>query len=292
MNETDCRLLNACNPRWSQHDNNEIHYGSIISIREGTESELQHDDADNQQQGKQSSESFEMQRQEEAREAQQSSVLIGVFLLAFLLVGIVTVLTTGGSTRAQSSTSYEVLGSHHLHNLPMLGSTGTGRASRTLIILRHAKSSRDDPSLKDIDRPLSKTGEDEIRHVSNYLKNEKIAPPEIIYASPSVRTMETVKALGMKDVPVVYDQKLYDLASKNEGYTTYVLGLDSKYNRVMIVGHNPACLHLVQELAHFRMLFKYPTATYSEIYWRRASDWSDATNQRGKIINFIEPAGK
>ena len=104
--------------------------------------------------------------------------------------------------------------------------------------------------------------------------------------------METVKALDMKGIPVVYDQNLYDLASKSDGYIQYMLGLDSKYTRVMIVGHNPACLHLVQHLAHFKMLFKYPTSTYSEIYWRSVGDWTDAANQRGKLVNFIQPAGK
>ena len=227
-------------------------------------------------------ESFEMEIQQEETASVLKSI-IGALLMAFLLAGVGTVL----STQSSPTDEVPVIGHHHI---PLLG--GTGRTSRTLIVLRHAKSSWDDPSLKDIDRPLSKAGEDDIGHMSHYLKSEKIAPPEIIYASPSVRTVATVKALGMENIPVVYDQKLYNLASKSDGYIEYMLGLDSQYKRVMIVGHNPACLHLVQQLAHFRMLFKYPTATYSEIYWRSVGDWKDAANQRGKLINFIQPAGK
>lgn len=275
----------------SMYSRDKMRYGSI---REDTEGELQEESSDdgrthNQQNRKQSAEyqkSFEMQIQQETASALKSNVFIGALLVAFLLVGVGTVLST------QSATTNEVpvIGHHHL---PLLGGTGrTSRTSRTLIVLRHAKSSWDDPSLKDIDRPLSKTGEEQIRHISHYLKSEKIARPEIIYASPSVRTVATVKALGMENVPVVYDQKLYDLAGKSDGYIGYVLGLDSQYKRVMIVGHNPACLRLVQTLAYFRMLFKYPTATYSEIYWRRVGDWKDAANQRGKLVNFIQPAGK
>lgn len=286
MEETYCeQRLNAFNSRCS-HD--KMRYGSI---REETEGEVQEESSDddrthnqkNRSQSAEYQESFEMQIQKETASALKSNVFIGALLMAFLLVGVGTVLST------QSSTTDEVpvIGHHHL---PLLG--GTGRTSRTLIVLRHAKSSWDDPSLKDIDRPLSKKGKDEIRHISHYLKSEKIAPPEIIYASPSVRTVATVKALNMENVPIVYDQKLYDLASKRDGYIDYVLGLDSQYKRVMIVGHNPACLHLVQKLAYFRMLFKYPTATYSEIYWRRVGDWKDAANQRGKLVNFIQPAGK
>ena len=279
--------LNTFGSRCS-HDT--MHYGSI---REETEGEVQEESSgddrmhtqQNRRQSAEYKESFEMQiRQQETASAPKFNVFIGALLMAFLLVGVGTVLST------QSSTTDEMPVIGHHHHLPLLG--GTGRTSRTLIVLRHAKSSWDDPSLTDIDRPLSKTGEDEIRHISHYLKSEKIDPPEIIYASPSVRTVATVKALGMENIPIVYDQKLYDLAGKSDGYIGYVFGLDSQYKRVMIVGHNPACLHLVQRLAYFRMLFKYPTATYSEIYWRSAGDWKDAANQRGKLVNFIQPAGK
>ena len=290
MEEIHCEQ--RLNPVSSRYSHDKMRYGSIRQEMEGEAQEESSDDdrTHTQQNARRQSaeyqqESFEMQIQQETASAPKFNVFIGALLMTFLLAGVGTVLST------QSSPTDEVpvnlIGHHHL---PLLG--GTGRTSRTLIVLRHAKSSWDDPSLKDIDRSLSKAGEDDIRHISHYLKSEKIAPPEIIYASPSVRTVATVKALGMENIPVVYDQKLYDLASKSDGYIEYMLGLDSQYKRVMIVGHNPACLHLVQQLAHFRMLFKYPTATYSEIYWRSVGDWKDAANQRGKLVNFIQPAGK
>lgn len=284
MKETHFRQLNAFNSRWPR---DEMHYGSILEeTDEDLRSEIESSDDNNErnQQDKQSAEcqSFEIHIQRESRATRKSNRVIGLFLLAFLIVGVSTVLSTGSGGSAPTRSSH--------HRLPLLGSPG--RTSRTLIVLRHAKASWDDPNVKDIDRPLSKRGEEEIRHISHYLRDEKIAPPEIVYASPSVRTKETLKALDMKDIPVVYDQKLYDLASQNDGYIQYLLGLDSKYTRVMIVGHNPACLHLVQHIAYFKMLFKYPTSTYSEIYWRRAGDWTDAANQRGKLVHFIQPAGK
>ena len=264
--ETHCRQLNAFG----------MNYGSIREEVDAENLRSESRDDNNERQ------SAECQSLDESKATRKSNAAIGAFLLVLLLVGVSTVISTGGGGSSPTRSSHQ--------RLPLLGSSG--RTSRTLIVLRHAKASRDDPSLNDIDRPLSKIGEEEIRHISQYLRDEKIAAPEVVFASPSVRTMETVKALDMKGIPVVYDQNLYDLASKSDGYIQYMLGLDSKYTRVMIVGHNPACLHLVQHLAYFKMLFKYPTSTYSEIYWRSVGDWTDAANQRGKLVNFIQPAGK
>ena len=220
--KTHCRQLNAF----------EMNYGSIREEVDAEDLQSESRDSNNE-------------RSQESKATRKSNATIGTILLVLVLVGASTVILSGGGGSAPTRSSHQ--------RLPLLGSPG--RTSRTLIVLRHAKASRDDPNLNDIDRPLSKIGKEEISHISQYLRDEKIEPPEIIFASPSVRTMETVKALDMKGIPVVYDQNLYDLASKSDGYIQYMLGLDSKYTRVMIVGHNPACLHLVQHLAHFTMLF-------------------------------------
>ena len=65
---------------------------------------------------------------------------------------------------------------------------------KTVILMRHAKSSWKDPSLPDHDRPLNKRGKRDAPRMGNLLNLEGYIP-EVIYSSTAKRANLTVKGL-------------------------------------------------------------------------------------------------
>src|SRR6266487_3043470 len=71
---------------------------------------------------------------------------------------------------------------------------GTVRRVRTIILLRHGKSSWSDPTLADIDRPLARRGERASSRIAKYMRRKRIRP-ELVLCSPSLRTRQTLRAI-------------------------------------------------------------------------------------------------
>src|SRR2546430_4613033 len=71
---------------------------------------------------------------------------------------------------------------------------GTVRRVRTVILLRHGKSSWSDPTLADLDRPLAPRGERASRRIAEYMRRKKIRP-SLVLGSPSLRTRQTLEAI-------------------------------------------------------------------------------------------------
>src|SRR6266480_3652337 len=72
---------------------------------------------------------------------------------------------------------------------------------KTLLLLRHAKSSKEDPGLRDFDRPLNERGVMDARLVGDFIRQQKIQP-DLIISSPAERARQTadlvLKAAGLK----------------------------------------------------------------------------------------------
>src|SRR5262245_2142513 len=65
---------------------------------------------------------------------------------------------------------------------------------RHLHLLRHAKSSWDDPELADHERPLAPRGRKAAARIAEHLERERIAP-ELVLCSTALRTRQTLAAL-------------------------------------------------------------------------------------------------
>jgi phosphohistidine phosphatase len=110
---------------------------------------------------------------------------------------------------------------------------------KTLLILRHAKSSWKKPDLPDHDRPLNKRGKKEAPKVGQYLK-EKDLVPDLILCSTARRAMETAQAVADAcgfEGKLEYHQDLY--LSEPSIYLDILRCLPDEARRVMVVGHNP-----------------------------------------------------
>jgi phosphohistidine phosphatase len=110
---------------------------------------------------------------------------------------------------------------------------------KTLLLLRHAKSSWKKAGLPDHERPLNKRGKKEAPMVGAYLK-EKGLVPDLILSSTARRaqdTAETVAEVCGYEGQVQLYQDLY--MSDPTSYLDILRCLPDQANRVLVVGHNP-----------------------------------------------------
>lgn len=114
------------------------------------------------------------------------------------------------------------------------------RAFRELVLVRHAKSSQDDPALDDFDRPLSKRGKRDALEMGERLR-VRGSVPDFFLSSPARRARKTarriVEALGYPREKIRLDARLYLLGE--EELSSLVREVPNESRRVFLVGHNP-----------------------------------------------------
>jgi phosphohistidine phosphatase len=151
---------------------------------------------------------------------------------------------------------------------------------KTLLIMRHAKSSWGDSSMPDHERPLNARGERDAPRMGKLLRREGMVPQAIV-ASSAVRAQATARAVaeGMGfEGEIEVDNALYGAAP--EGYREVLGKLPDRVDSVLVIGHNPASEELLEHLTgedeHF------PTAAIARVeldiaHW---ADWSEDTEAR------------
>lgn len=165
---------------------------------------------------------------------------------------------------------------------------------KILTLLRHAKSSWDDPVARDFDRPLNKKGGKAARTVGRAMRAEGLVFDRVV-ASPAVRVIETIaemeKGYGASLNPD-YDQRLY-LAS-TAALLQVMHEIERSVGRLLVIGHNPGLESLALMLSqgigplHAELALKYPTATLAEIALS-VDRWADAGAGVGTLTRFIRP---
>ena len=154
---------------------------------------------------------------------------------------------------------------------------------RKIILLRHAKSSWKDPSLRDFDRPLSKRGVKDTKLMKEYIASLVMGVDEI-YSSPSVRTSQTINQLVPEFSHVNYLASLY---LGDVGVVLSLLeGIQVRIKTVMIVGHNP-CIHEMMEIIWRKPLEKFPTCAVA--VFSLNNGWAKTGIPIGNLEKFIKP---
>ena len=117
-----------------------------------------------------------------------------------------------------------------------------------IYILRHAKSSWEDSSLADFDRPLNGRGLTAARFIGEMMSERKLRP-ELIISSPAKRALQTatlVKEASGSAAPIRYDGRIYEAAIST--LSLIVSEIDENVVSAIIVGHNPGMEGLVNFL--------------------------------------------
>jgi phosphohistidine phosphatase len=113
-----------------------------------------------------------------------------------------------------------------------------------LYLLRHAKSSWDDPALADFERPLAPRGRKAAKRIADHAAREGIRP-ELVICSPAARARETLErvAPGLGEPEVEFDERLYG-ATEDE-LLARLREVPSSVGSVLLVGHNPGTAQLL-----------------------------------------------
>lgn len=157
---------------------------------------------------------------------------------------------------------------------------------KRLILMRHAKSGWDDPTLDDHDRPLNGRGRSSARMLGDWLRAHELVP-DVALVSDAVRTRETFERLKL-DCPVSFLPALY------EAGPDLMLSIlrRAQGETVLMIGHNPGIGWLAQNLVadappHPRF-FDYPTGA-TLVAEFDVVDWSGIGTGKGRTVEFIIP---
>lgn len=166
---------------------------------------------------------------------------------------------------------------------------------KTLYLLRHLKSSWDDPALPDGERPLAPRGRRAGKKLARHLRRTGVAP-QLVLCSPSVRTRETLKAVlpALGDPEVRFPAELY--AAEEEVLLDALRSVEPRVTSILMVGHNPGLQDLALSLAgsgdddgRRRLGEKLPTGALVMLEFR-AGPWSEIGPSAGKLVSYVVPS--
>lgn len=170
-----------------------------------------------------------------------------------------------------------------------------GAQMLTLSLFRHAKSSWDDPDLKDFNRPLAPRGEAAAPRMGAFMAEHDVQP-ELILCSPAVRTRQTLDLVlpYLKSDPRVVYQDGFYLAPASQ-LLARVRKIEAKVRHVMIVGHDPGMHGLSIELAGCgapklmqALAAKFPTAGLAVLDFD-VDEWGKVGPGLGQLRMFMMP---
>ncbi|MDJ0974375.1 MAG: histidine phosphatase family protein [Planctomycetota bacterium] len=134
---------------------------------------------------------------------------------------------------------------------------------KTLLVLRHAKSSWKQPELADHDRPLNKRGKRSAPLMGALLDEQGIVP-DLIVSSTARRALDTARSVAEAagyEGDIEARRELYH--AEPQDYLEALADVTDAFDRVMVVGHNPGMEMLVSHLAgHYE---RFPTAALAHL---------------------------
>lgn len=158
---------------------------------------------------------------------------------------------------------------------------------KTLLIMRHAKSSWNYPELSDYDRPLNGRGKRDAPRMGKHLRQEGLIPDRILTSSAK-RARKTASKVAKSCGYTGKVKKLDALYDTVPGvYFEVLQALPDKYQRVMVFGHNPTMEQLVTYLTE--QIERMPTAAIAHIelpiqHWNTFDLYT-----KGTLVNLWTP---
>jgi phosphohistidine phosphatase len=164
-----------------------------------------------------------------------------------------------------------------------------------LFLLRHAKSSWDDPELDDFDRPLNGRGRKAARAMGKYLERQAIRP-SLVLVSAAARTRATFELIAprLDGAPSVVEAGLYEASSTQ--LLERLRRLDDRDPSVMLVAHNPGLEQLALTLcgeddaseALARLRDKFPTGALA-VLEAELGHWAELAPGTCRLAAFVRP---
>jgi phosphohistidine phosphatase len=163
-----------------------------------------------------------------------------------------------------------------------------------LLLLRHAKSSWDDPKLADRDRPLNKRGHRAAGAIRQAMLDLGLTP-DLVLVSPSRRTQETLAELEpWDDTPLVEPLDSLYLATAPQ-LLAILREVSETVRSVLLIGHNPGLHDLALLLAESsgesettqRIAAGFPTGALAE--FAVGTQWQRLAAAGTRLVRFVRP---
>ncbi|MCS6932514.1 MAG: histidine phosphatase family protein [Acetobacteraceae bacterium] len=169
---------------------------------------------------------------------------------------------------------------------------------RQLLLLRHAKSSWDDPRLSDHARPLNARGRRAAAAMAAAMRELGLAP-DIVLVSSARRTLQTLEALGPLEGPPLIEPMDDLYLAPWQRLLEVLRRVPDTARSVLLVGHNPGLHDLALALVGpggmaslgaeaQRLAEAFPTAALAE--FAIASPWHALSAGGGRLLRFLAPA--
>lgn len=161
-------------------------------------------------------------------------------------------------------------------------------------MLRHAKSSWDDPAAADFDRPLNRRGMEAAQLMGAELRRRGLAF-DLVLASPARRVAQTIEHVEVglgESLDARFDERIYGASAA--ALLAIVRDVDESAGRLLLVGHNPGLQELAIMLAgageplRESLAGKYPTAALALLELPVAR-WEEVRPGTAQIADFLRP---
>ena len=156
---------------------------------------------------------------------------------------------------------------------------------KSLLLLRHAKTCRYDPTLSDILRPLSPTGKYNVYQIGEFLKNTKLHP-DLIISSSAKRSKDTstllAEATGYDDT-IYVSELLYETSAID--YINVISEVSNNIDTVLLVGHNPILENLIELITNELIIMETCSLVHIIL---PITKWIEIkTNPKCKLIQLV-----
>ena len=160
---------------------------------------------------------------------------------------------------------------------------------RTLVLIRHAKSSWSNPGEADFERPLNDRGERDAPRMGARLKELNIRP-DLIISSPAKRAKQTAKriaeAVDYEKARILYEERLYHATP--EAIEEVISAVKNECATVYVVGHNPGITELANMQTDRFRTDNMPTCA-AVCVQVDADGWSDYRKANKEVIIYEYP---
>jgi phosphohistidine phosphatase len=163
--------------------------------------------------------------------------------------------------------------------------------ARQLLLLRHAKSSWDDPSLPDHDRPLAPRGRKAARRLAAFVAESNLRPA-LVLCSSATRARETLDliASSLGGPEIIVEERLYGASAA--ALLDRVRRVPDETDSVVLVGHNPGLQDLAVLLATpgadaDRLAEKLPTGAL--VSFRVDGPWEQLSAAAAELERIVLP---
>jgi phosphohistidine phosphatase len=167
---------------------------------------------------------------------------------------------------------------------------------RVLYVLRHAKSSWEEATLRDHDRPLAERGHVAVKAMAKYVAKQGIKP-DLVLCSSATRAQQTLHGIYDSVQPVI-DSALYGASA--EEVIRRLREIHAETRSVMVVGHNPTLQMLVLKLAGgeqrdrphnaeglAEIRHKLPTGALVTLSF--PGEWGELSAKQATLVDYVRP---